>query len=222
MKTIKTISFLLLIAIFISSCEDKYQVSKVYIDETTQMPISGLHVGLYKTNGYSWDMPFDSLMLIRVATTDASGRVTFEGKDDDFRFSINSYLFLPVYSSDSSTVNAKYNYRVKMERYPVADWGLNEKIEMSPFYHVILRLKEYTGDHTLKVRYGNQNYLLKYSEYPFIEIDLRPGEEYKLQFYKTVNNEEVFIAEKTVYVKYLESPKKYLFDLPYCTIDLKL
>jgi len=222
MKTLKTISLLLLITIITSSCEDKYLVSKIYIDETTQQPIPGLKVGFYKTNGYSRDMSFDSLKLISIATTDESGRVTFEGRDDDFRFSINSYLFLPVYSSDSSTVNAKFHYQVKMERYPVADWGLNEKIEMSPYYHINLRLIEYTGDHTLKVKYNDQNYMLRYSESPFFEINLRPGEYHKLKFYKTINNEEVFVEEKTVYVKFNEQPNRYLFDLPTSIIDIKL
>lgn len=222
MKTIKIISLLLFVVIIFSSCEKKYHVSKVFIDETTQKPISGLLVGLYKFNRLSWDTPIDSLNLISTAKTDTAGRVTFEVIDDDFEFTISSHLFLPVNTSDSLSVNAKFHYQVKMERYPLAGWDLNEKIEMSPYYHVILRLKDYTGDHTLKVKYGNQNQLLRYSEYPFFDIILRPGEEYKLQFYKTLNSEDVFVEEKTVYVKYLESEKKYLFDLPYSTIDLKL
>lgn len=110
-----------------------------------------------------------------------------------------------------------------MQRYPVADWGLNEKIEMSPYYCVYLRLTEaYTGDeYPLKIKFENQeSHLYEYdSEF---KIMLRPGEINKLKLYKTVNNEEVFVEEKMVYVKFNEHPNSYLFELPTTTIDFKL
>lgn len=222
MKTIKIVSLLLFIVIIFSSCEEKYHVSKVFIDETTQKPISGLLVGLYKFNRLSWETPIDSLKLISTAKTDTAGRVTFEVIDDDLQFTINSYLFLPIYTSDSLSANAKFHYKVKLENYPKAGWGLNEVIEMSPYYFVQLRLIEYTGDNSLIIKYENQISHIRNPDYAFFEIYLRPGENNKLRFYKTINNEEVFVEEKTVYVKFNDQPNRYLFDLPTSIIDIKL
>ena len=222
MKTIKIISLLFLIVIIFSSCEEKYHVSKVFIDETTQKPILGLMVGLYKFNRLSWDTPIDSLKLISAARTDTTGRVTFEVIDDDFQFTINSYLFLPLNTSDSLSANARFHYKVKLENYPKAGWGLNEVIEMSPYYYIQLRLADYDGDNSLKIKYENQESFIRKLDYYFFDIYLRPGVLNKLRFYKTLNNEEVFVEERTVYVKFNNDPNEYLFDLPTSIIDIKL
>jgi hypothetical protein len=64
--------------------------------------------------------------------------------------------------------------------------------------------------------------MIRPDDIPYFELKLRRGKSYKLQFYKTVNNEEIFIAEETVYVKFIENTTKYVFQLPIITIDIKL
>lgn len=221
MKHIHFIAIILLS--LLSSCEEKYYVAKTFIDKTTEKPIAGLLVGLYKQgSSLSWDTAIDSIKLIGTARTDEAGRVVFEVIDNDFRFSINSHLFLPVYTSDTLSVNAKFHYKLINENYPRAGWGSNEVIEMSPYYYIQLRLTDYKGYNSLKIKYENQEYFIRNLDYTFFDIYLRPGEFNILQFYKTINNEDVFVEEKTVYVKFNDHPNRYIFDLPTTIINIKL
>lgn len=223
MNTIKTISSFLFITFFFNSCTEKFFVSKKYIDEATQTPVPGLQIGLYKAKKFcTWDATFDTLKLVSIGTTDASGVVAFEHPGED----VNIYYYIPVYSADSTSVNAKYQYNLSSGKYSDASpsrGGVNEPIEVTRNYNVMLRLLDFEFDHTLIVKRGEDRLgMVTPDGIPYFWLNLPRGEASTLQFYKTVNNEEVFVAEKTIYVKFIEPEKKYVFQLPIITIDIKL
>lgn len=223
MNAIKTISLFLFITIILYSCTEKSFVSKKYIDEATQLPVSGLKVGLYEAKKFcTWEATFDTLELVSIGTTDASGVVAFEHPGAE----VNNTFFIPIYSADSTTLNAKYQYNLNIGKYSDASavrGGLNESIEVTRNYNVILRLIDSEFDHTLIVKCGEERLgMVRPDDIPYFWLNLRRGESYKLQFYKTANNEEVFVAEKTIYVKFIEPETKYVFQLPTITIDIKL
>jgi|GEM_PF-5722388 len=223
MKTIKTISLFLFIIFFFNSCTEKYFISKKYIDIETQKPVPGLQIGLYKAKKVcTWEATFDTLKLVSIQTTDSSGVVAFEHPGED----VNSTYYIPIYSADSTSVNAKYQYNLTIGKYDDASpsrGGVNEPIEVTRNYNVILRLIDFKFDHNLIVKRGEDRLgMVRPDDIPYFWLNLPRGEASTLQFYKTVNNVEVFVAEKTIYVKFIEPEKKYVFQLPIITIDIKL
>jgi hypothetical protein len=223
MKTIKTISLFLFIIFFFNSCTEKFFISKKYIDQATQQPVPGLQIGLYKAKKVcTWEATFDTLKLVSIGTTDSSGVVAFEHPGED----VNSTYYIPIYSADSTSVNAKYQYNLTIGKYDDASpsrGGVNEPIEVTRNYNVILRLLDFKFGTELIVKRGEDRLgMVRPDDIPYFWLNLPRGESSKLQFYKTVNNEEVFVAEKTIYVKFIEPEKKYVFQLPIITIDIKL
>jgi hypothetical protein len=223
MKTIKTISLFLFITIIISSCTEKFFISKRYIDRETQKPVPGLQIGLYKAKKFcSWDATFDTLKLVSISTTDTSGVVAFEHPGVD----VNINFYIPIYSADSTSVNAKYQYNLSSGKYDDASpgrGGVNEPIEVTRNYNVILRLLDFKYGPELIVKRGEDRLgMVRQDDIPYFWLNLPRGEASTLQFYKIVDNKEVFVAEKTIYVKFIEPEKKYVFQLPIITFDIKL
>ena len=224
MKIFKISIIIFISVISFSSCEKEYLIGKTFKDKITDKPIVGLMVGLYKFD--KWLGPEkqkDSVELIGTSKTDSTGLVVFTFKDDDLQFTISSYFFLPLYTTDTTSVNAKFRFKLS-DDYPNANWEPNETIYLYPYYDIELVMSNIEENEPLKLKYDGSYYNLLFNGSSYFHLFLRPGEFHKLEFYKEIDSRLTLIETKSVYVKYQNIESIYLFStsVPYSVININL
>lgn len=216
---------LLLLSLAIVACGKTFFVGGTVTDIITGDSIAGIEMGLYilKPNNSDYmEKKWSDLEPIATATTNSNGFFSVELDDD---FSMSGTIFLPIFPTDTLTVNTQYTPRFSDGlQYPY--YGTIGEFKLRRSSHILFHLVNFTQEKIL-VRNGDLDALnssLAYSTYLSFR-GLLTGQKQKFDFYEIVNDDyekPKFLGSASHYIKTQlpDDPEKVFWEMSIQEIEI--